>query len=75
MLMRVTLRHFGITLGSLWSHLGYMKLRVQKTHIFPVDYNDFIKHWGELGVTLGSFLAHDGDFGATLGHFGATLSI
>ena len=72
--MVMTLGHFGITVGSLWSHFGYMKCRFQKTHIFPTDFYDFIKDWGELGVTLGSPLAYEGDFRATLGslfsHFG-----
>ena len=76
---RVTWCHFGITLGSLRYRVGSMKLRLQKTHTFPTEVNDFIKHWGEFGVTLGALLAYEGDFGATLGllcgHFGATLGI
>ena len=74
MYIEVALGHFTITLGSLWSHFGYMKCRFQKTPIFPTDFNDFIKDWGEFGVTLGSLLAYEGDFRATLGslwsHFG-----
>ena len=31
----------GIIMGSLWRHFGYMKVRFQKTLIFPTDFNDF----------------------------------
>ena len=48
----MTLRHFLITLGSLWSHFGCMRVDFQKTFIFPIHFNDFIKHWGSFGVTL-----------------------
>ncbi len=39
---------FGITMASLWSHFGYMKVRFQKTLIFPTDFNGSIKRWDEL---------------------------
>ena len=57
-----------------------MKVRFQKMLIFPADVNDFIKQWGELGITLGQILAYECDFGVTLaslltceGDFGAKL--
>ena len=62
--IRVTLGHFMITLGSLWNHFGCMRVDFQKTFIFPIDFNDFIKHWASFGVALGSLWGH---FGATLG--------
>ena len=48
-----------------------MKAHLNKTSIFCLDFNDFMKHWGVIritwghfGVTLGSFFGHQGDFGA-----------
>ena len=38
----VTLGHLMITLQSLSSHFGYIKVRFQKTLIWPTDFNDFI---------------------------------
>ena len=32
-----------------------MKANFQKTIIFPMDFNDFMKHWGVIGVTWGHF--------------------
>ena len=43
--IRVTLCNFTITLESLWSHFGCMKVDFQKTFIFPKDFNSFIKLW------------------------------
>ena len=43
----VTWRHLMVTLQSLLSHFGYVKDRFRKTHIFPTDFNDFIKPLGE----------------------------
>ena len=54
----VTLGRLMITLGSLWSHFGCMRVDFQKTFIFPIDFNDFIKHWGSFGVALGSLWGH-----------------
>ena len=54
---------------------GYIQVDFQKTLIFPIDFNDFIKLWGQLGVTLGSLWDTFVQFGATLGslwgHFGS----
>ena len=57
-----------------------MKVRFQKTFIFPTDFNDFIKLWGELWIILGQILAYECDFGITLAllltcevDFGGTL--
>ena len=36
-------------------HFGYMKVRFQKTFVFPTNLNDFIKLLGELWITLGHF--------------------
>ena len=41
--IRVTLGHFMITLGSLWSYFGCNKVGFQKTFIFPINFNDFIQ--------------------------------
>ena len=69
------MHHFEVTLWSLWARLGSLWLhqghfvitliRFQKTLIFLIDFDDFIKHWGELVVTLGTLLAYEGDFGVT----------
>ena len=52
--------------------------RFQKTFIFPINFNDFIKHWGSFGVALGSLWAYEGDFGSISvrlrGHFGVNLA-
>ena len=68
-----------ITLGSLWRCFGCNKVGFAKTFIFPIDFNDFIKHWGLFGVALGSLWGHFGHmkvtFGAFRGHFEVTLSI
>ena len=57
-----------------------MKVRFQKTLIFPTDFNDFIKLWGDLWTILGQIFAYECDFGVTLASlltcdvdFGATL--
>ena len=77
--IRVTLGHFMITLGSLWNHFGYMRVDFQKTFIFPIDFNDFIKHWGSFGFALGLLGGHfwhmKVTFGAFRGHFEVTLSM
>ena len=56
-----------------------MRVDFQKTFIFPIDFNDFIKHWGSFGVALGSLWGHfwhmKVTFGAFRGHFEVTLSI
>ena len=44
--IRMTLGHFRMTLGSLWNHFGCIRVDFQKTFIFPIDFNDFIKLWG-----------------------------
>ena len=70
-----------MTLGSFWDHFAHSWVTLvhfQKTIIFKIDFNDFIKLWGEfwvdsgllgdvfwhLRVTLGPFWGH---FGITLG--------
>ena len=77
--IRVLLCHFTITLESLWNHFGCMRVDFQKTFIFPIDFNDFIKHWGSFGVALGSLWGHfwhmKVTFGAFRGHFEVTLSM
>ena len=57
-----------------------MKVRFQKTFIFPTEFKEFIKLWVELWITLGQILAYECDFGVTLVSlltcdvdFGATL--
>ena len=47
--------------GQFWC----MKANFQKTFIFPMDSNDFMKHWGRIGVTWGHF-------GVTLRSLGGT---
>ena len=42
----------GIIAGSLWGYLAYMKVRFQKTFIFPTDLNGFIQRRGELWANL-----------------------
>ena len=78
--MVVTLVHFGITMGRLWSHFGYTKY-VFKKHLFtPTDFNDFIKLRGELWSTSGQNLAYECELWVTLASlltceidFGASL--
>ena len=51
-----TLGDFGTTLNSLCVHEGYIGIilaRFQKTHIFPIDFNDFMELRCRLGATLG----------------------
>ena len=71
--IRMILCHFRITLESLWIHFGCMRVDVQKTFIFPNDFNDFIKHWGSFGFALGllcdNFWHMKVTFGAFRGHF------
>ena len=50
----------GVDFGSLWDHFGmiveslwYIKVHCQKTIIFPIDSNDFIKLRGQLDVAFG----------------------
>ena len=57
-----------------------MKVRLPKIHIFQMDFNDFMKHWNRIGVTLGTLWGHFGSLGVTWGslwslwgHFGVTL--
>ena len=56
-----------------------MKVRFQKTLIFPIDFNDFIKLWGEFGGDLGwlwdVFWHMSVTLGAFWGHFGVILGI
>ena len=56
--------HFGVTLPTLellWEHFGYIKVvgiilvRFRKTHVSPLDFNDFIQFKSQLGGTFGSF--------------------
>ena len=65
-----------ITLQSLWSHFGYMKVRFQKPLVFPTNFNYFIKVLGEFGVDLGLLWDHFWHMGVTLGplwvHFGGS---
>ena len=54
---------------------GYIQVDFQKAIIFLIDFDDFIKLWGQLGVTLESLWDTFVQFGATLGslwgHFGS----
>ena len=56
-----------------------MRVDFQKTFISPIDCNDFIKHWGSFGFSLGllcdNFWHMKVTFGAFRGHFEVTLSI
>ena len=63
----VTLGHLMVTSQSLWSHFGYMKVRFQKTFIFPTYFNDFIKLLAELWVDLGLLWDHFWYMRVTLG--------
>ena len=56
--------HFGVTLPTLellWEHFGYIKVvgiilvRFRKTHVSPLDFNDFIQFKSQLGGSFGSF--------------------
>ena len=73
-------------MGLLWDqyamivdHFGYMKVRFQKTFIFPADFNDLIKLWSGLGVDLGLLWDVFWHMRVTLGpflcHFGVTWGI
>ena len=64
--MVVTLVYYGSTMGQLWRRFGYMKVRLQKTFIFPSDFNEFINLWGALRITFGQILAYECDLGITL---------
>ena len=70
--VRCMCHHFKLTLSiamsscmcdaCLWGHFGCMRVGFQKTFIFPIDSNDFIKHWGSFGVILGPLLAYESNF-------------
>ena len=47
-----------------------MKANFQKAFIFPLDFNEFMKHWSRIGFTGGSLW---GRFGVTLSILGGTL--
>ena len=58
--------HFGVILPTLelvWEHFGYIKvvgiilicICFRKTHVSPLDFNDFIQFKSQLGGTFGSF--------------------
>ena len=50
--------HTGVTLGALWVYKGYFGIilvRFRKTHVSPLDFNDFIQFKSQLGGTFGSF--------------------
>ena len=70
--------HFTIIVGSLRSHFGCVRVDFQKTSIYQIHFNDFIKHWGSFGVALGSLWAYEGVFGSISvrlrGHFGVNLA-
>ena len=60
--------------------VGVTLFRFQNIHIFPVNFNDFIQIWMQVGiilvlfwVALGSLLVHDGDVGQLWDHFGVSL--
>ena len=59
------LGHFEIALDHCVFPFGYIQVDFQKTLIFPIDFNDFIKLWGQLGVTLESLLVYEGGLGGT----------
>ena len=54
-----------------------MRVDFQKTFIFPMDFNDFIKCGGRFGIILGHLWAYEGDFGSISVrlrcHFGVNL--
>ena len=66
---------FEVILKLLWASEGYFEVilrHLQKTFMFPTDFNDFILLCGQLGATLGSL----GDyFGQLLGHLWVTLGL
>ena len=59
--------------------MGVTLVQFQKIFIFPIDFNDFIKHWGSFGFALGllwdNFWHMKVTFGAFRGHFEVTLSM
>ena len=57
-LTKMTLDHLASTLGQV---LVYENSFSKNIH-FPMDFNDFMKHLGVIGVSWGHF-------GVTLGHF------
>ena len=63
----VTWGHLMVTSQSLWSHFGCIKVRFQKTLIFPTDLDGFIKLVGEVWVGLGLLWDHFWRMKMTLG--------
>ena len=55
-----------------------MRVDFQKTFIFPIDFNDFIKCGGRFGIILGPFWACESGFGSISvrlrGRFGVNLA-
>ena len=49
-------------------------MHFQKTHIFPTDFNDFIKLLDEMSVDLRLLWDHVWHMKVTLSHFGLTLT-
>ena len=52
-----------------------MRVDFQKTHVFPIDFNHFIKLGGRFRVTLGRFLAYEGGFGSISRDLGVSLGL
>ena len=66
---RIILDDFGVNLKPFWvheAHMGSILACFQKTLIFPIDFNDFINLWCQLGTALGSFCSTLGSFWGTL---------
>ena len=50
--------HLGAILKSLWVYEGYFGFTLvhfPKTFIFPIDFNDFMQLWCQLGRLWGQF--------------------
>ena len=78
----MTLGHFRMTLGSLWSHFGCIRVDFKK-HLFSQSILMILQSngvsLGSLWVTLGPLFAYEGDFGSISGrlwgHFGVTFDV
>ena len=77
--IRMALCHFTITLESLWKHFRCLRVDFQKTFIFPIDFNHFIKPrfevWIDSGLLWGYFWHMKRTLGPLWAYFGVTLGI
>ena len=73
--MRVTLGHFGVTLGSLWGHFRHLKATLDHFGVAVVHIGvTLMSFWDHFGVILGSLWDHVWiTLGSCWAHFGVTL--